>query len=188
MYRKRTTDTDVRRRRRRKQESDKKDLGTGSDDAISDDDSDCLKCEDVNEGIERLGVSEMTEPTDAGASAITTFDDGIFTVTVAGPQTGASTSETTEAVCDVQADCFMPCPRMNPLMCVRHGCLFLYGGVFEDGDRQVTLADFYSLDLHKMDEWKTIIPLDTSTQVDSVARLMQIVKLQDWILFSCFVN
>lgn len=58
------------------------------------------------------------------------------------------------------------------MLCVRHGTLFLYGGVFEVGDRQVTLSDFYSLDLHKMDEWKTIIPLDTSSQVDSVTWLI----------------
>ena len=57
---------------------------------------------------------------------------------------------------------------MNPLLCVRHGTVFLYGGVLEDGDRQVTLSDFYSLDVHRMDEWKTIIPLDTSSQVISV--------------------
>lgn len=169
VHRKRTTDKDMRRRRRRKQETDNKDLGTGSDDTLSDDDGDSLQCKDVNEGIERLGVTEVTESTGAGASAVTTFDDGIFTVTVAAPQSSASASETTEPICDVQTDCFMPCPRMNPLMCVRHGTLFLYGGVFEDGDRQVTLSDFYSLDLHKMDEWKTIIPLDTSTQVDSIA-------------------
>jgi len=176
----------MRRHRRRKQETDDKDSGTGGNDALSDDDDDCEKCEDVNERIERLGVSEATESVDAEALAVTTFDDGIFTVTVAAPQSNASTSETNEAVSNLQTDCFMPCPRMNPLMCVRHGTLFLYGGVFEDGDRQVTLSDFYSLDLHKMDEWKTIIPLNTSMQVDSLACLIQIVKLQDSVLFSIF--
>ena len=161
----------MRRRRRRKQETDDKDLETGSDDALSEDEDSSLKCEDVSEGIERLEVSEVTEPVGAGgASSVTTFDDGIFTVTVAAPRSNAASalSDTTEPVCDPQTDCFMPCPRMNPLMCVQHGTLFLYGGVFEDGDRQVTLSDFYFLDLRKMDEWKTIIPPDTSTQVDSL--------------------
>ena len=163
--RKRTAEKDGRRRRRRKNETDVKELETGSDSAPSDDDD-----ENVDSGIERLAVSEATEVADSGpsASAVTTFDDGIFTVTVAALQSSASTSNTTETVSDVQSECFMPCPRMNPMLCVRHGTLFLYGGVFEDGDRQVTLSDFYSLDLHKMDEWKTIIPMDASTQVDNL--------------------
>jgi len=172
--RKRTAEKDGRRRRRRKNETDVKDLETGSDSAPSDDDDDDddddAGDEDVDSGLERLAVSEATEVADSGtsASAVTTFDDGIFTVTVAAPQSGASTSNTTETVSDLQSECFMPCPRMNPMLCVRHGTLFLYGGVFEDGDRQVTLSDFYSLDLHKMDEWKTIIPMDASTQVDNL--------------------
>ena len=167
-------DSDVRRRRRRKEDTDEKELEMASDDAASDDDDDRLKDESVDKGIERLAVSEVTEATTAesSASAITSFDDGIFTVTVAGPQSSTSTSEMPETFNPVQTDCFIPCPRMNPLLCVRHGSLFLYGGVLEDGDRQITLSDFYSLDLHRMDEWKTIIPLDNSTQVFS----------QDWLL------
>lgn len=177
MHRKRT-DKDVRRHRRRKRDTGEKVLETGSDDAVSDNDDESLKCEDINKGIERLGVSEVTASVDAGASSVTTFDDGVFTVTVAAPQSSASASDTitTEPACDLQTDSFMPCPRMNPMLCVRHGTLFLYGGVFEDGDRQVTLSDFYSLDLHKMDEWKTIIPLDTSTQVHSLARFIKVAK------------
>jgi len=145
-----------------------KELETASDSASSDDDGDDdgLKSEDVDKGIDRLDISEVTESAAVGTSVVKTFDDGIFTVTVAGPQS-ASASDTPETVCDTQTDCFMPCPRMNPMLCARHSTLFLYGGVFEDGDRQVSLSDFYSLDLHKMDEWKTIIPLDISTQVDN---------------------
>jgi len=174
--RKRTADKDVRRRRRRKQDTDEKDLETGNDGNDDDDDdnddehADSVKDENVDSGIERLAVSELTESSaaESSTSAVTTFDDGIFTVTVAGPQSTMSTSDTAEAACCMQTDSFVPCPRMNPLLCVRHGTLFLYGGVLEDGDRQITLSDFYSLDLHRMDEWKTIIPLDTSTQVMSL--------------------
>jgi len=50
------------------------------------------------------------------------------------------------------------------MLAVKNGTLFLYGGVFENGDRQVTLSDFYSIDLRRMDEWKTLIPLDVETQ------------------------
>ena len=132
---------------------------------------------EVDAGMERLAVTEdaaessSTTTTSAAAAAaadavaMTTFDDGVFTVTVTGPQSNPETSGT---VCSEQSapDCFVPCPRMNPLMCVQRGTLFLYGGALEDGDRQITLSDFYSLDLHRMDDWKTIIPLDTAAQVN----------------------
>ena len=40
----------------------------------------------------------------------------------------------------------------------------MYGGVFEEGDKQVTLADFYSLDTNKMDTWTVIIGEDKKLQ------------------------
>lgn len=45
---------------------------------------------------------------------------------------------------------------------VRQGKLFLYGGMFEVGDRQFTLNDFYCLDLHKMDRWEVLVEMDPS--------------------------
>lgn len=50
-----------------------------------------------------------------------------------------------------------PCPRSNAMLAVKHGRLYLYGGMFEAGDRQVTLSDLYCLDLHKMDEWTVLV-------------------------------
>ncbi|KAB0354318.1 hypothetical protein FD755_022856 [Muntiacus reevesi] len=44
-------------------------------------------------------------------------------------------------------------PRSNGMLTVKHGRLYLYGGMFEAGDRRVTLSDLYCLDLHKMEEW-----------------------------------
>ena len=179
IIRKRTADKEVERRRHRRKQNDTNETEprTGGDDAASDidDDDDIVKASDdgdgVGRGIERLAVTEDVESTNAtttpaAESLVTTFTDGVFTVTIAGPQSNPSASATPGTICSEQtAECFVPCPRMNPLMCVQRGTLFLYGGVVEDGDRQITLSDFYSLDLHRMDEWKTIIPLDTSTQV-----------------------
>jgi hypothetical protein len=34
---------------------------------------------------------------------------------------------------------------MNCGLAVKHGLLYLYGGLIEDGDKQFTLSDFYSL-------------------------------------------
>lgn len=40
---------------------------------------------------------------------------------------------------------FTPSPRINPGMAVKNGVLYMYGGMFEAGDKQYTLNDFYSL-------------------------------------------
>ncbi|MEQ2209062.1 hypothetical protein XENOCAPTIV_023541 [Xenoophorus captivus] len=53
-----------------------------------------------------------------------------------------------------------PCPRSSAMATVRQGKLYLYGGMFEVGDRQFTLSDFYCLDLHKMDRWEVLVEMD----------------------------
>uniref|UniRef100_UPI00358FFA8C kelch domain-containing protein 4 n=1 Tax=Myxine glutinosa TaxID=7769 RepID=UPI00358FFA8C len=96
------------------------------------------------------------------------MDDGtVFTVrqSIGGQQTGAS-STTKELDGEEQVEeekgraesC--PCARMNVMLAVRHGVMFLYGGAYEIGDRQVTLADMYALDLHKLDTWHTLLEPD----------------------------
>ncbi|XP_036998262.2 kelch domain-containing protein 4 isoform X2 [Artibeus jamaicensis] len=57
-----------------------------------------------------------------------------------------------------------PCPRSNAMLAVKHGRLYLYGGMFEAGSRQVTLNDLYCLDLHKMDEWTVLVEAGPETQ------------------------
>ncbi|KAM6936865.1 kelch domain-containing protein 4 [Xenentodon cancila] len=57
-----------------------------------------------------------------------------------------------------------PCPRSSAMATVRQGKLFLFGGMFEVGDRQFTLSDFYCLDLHKMEQWEVLIEMDPKTQ------------------------
>ncbi|XP_019628847.1 PREDICTED: kelch domain-containing protein 4-like [Branchiostoma belcheri] len=58
----------------------------------------------------------------------------------------------------------VPSPRMNTLMVVKGKILFLYGGVYEEGDKQVTLNDLYALDLHKMDEWRALVTSNPQDQ------------------------
>ncbi|XP_006046186.3 kelch domain-containing protein 4 isoform X3 [Bubalus bubalis] len=57
-----------------------------------------------------------------------------------------------------------PSPRSNAMLAVKHGRLYLYGGMFEAGDRQVTLSDLYCLDLHKMEEWTILVETDPESQ------------------------
>eukprot|EP00252_Welwitschia_mirabilis_P025917 TRINITY_DN8274_c0_g1_i1.p1 TRINITY_DN8274_c0_g1~~TRINITY_DN8274_c0_g1_i1.p1 ORF type:complete len:671 (-),score=183.49 TRINITY_DN8274_c0_g1_i1:463-2475(-) len=50
-----------------------------------------------------------------------------------------------------------PRGRINANMIVGRDTLYLYGGMMEIGDREVTLNDLYTLDLNKLDEWKCVI-------------------------------
>merc|ERR1711990_385807 len=51
---------------------------------------------------------------------------------------------------------YEPCPRMCSISVVKDGTLYLFGGLFEDGDAQFTLNDFWSLDLKRMNGWKLV--------------------------------
>lgn len=93
---------------------------------------------------------------------VVTSDDGVFTVTI-----GASKDKApAEALCQEATtsgepkDVFVPVPRMGSCMAIKHGILYLYGGMFEDEDRQFTLSDMYALDLRKLDKWRVLVPLD----------------------------
>ncbi|KAF7990864.1 hypothetical protein HCN44_000669 [Aphidius gifuensis] len=123
------------KKRRRKQDDD-------------DDDDDANDDEDNKEEMEIT----KTEPT------VVTSDDGIFTVTL-----GPALSSTTNSIEEKKNNVFTPCPRISSGMVVKNNILYLYGGMYEDGDRQCTLNDFYSLDIHKLDEWQTITTDDLSS-------------------------
>ncbi|KAH9129334.1 hypothetical protein AeMF1_000620 [Aphanomyces euteiches] len=76
-----------------------------------------------------------------------------------------STTDTTEASVAANAEeepaappQRMPLPRINPALIVRGNTFYVYGGVLEDGDREITLDDCWSLDLKRMDEWVEILP------------------------------
>ncbi|KAF5282867.1 hypothetical protein FQR65_LT14191 [Abscondita terminalis] len=81
-------------------------------------------------------------------------DDGVFTVTV-GPAIASSVTVSHQTLEITKG--FKPTPRMNCGLAVKHGILYLFGGMFEDGDKQITLSDFYSLDLRKVDEWRVLV-------------------------------
>jgi hypothetical protein len=42
-------------------------------------------------------------------------------------------------------------------MVVGRDTLYLYGGMMELGDREVTLDDLYTMDLNKLDAWNLVI-------------------------------
>lgn len=72
---------------------------------------------------------------------VTTVTDGVFTMTV-GP---AASSSQPEQMITSSPEAFSPSPRMSCGLAVKHGFLYLFGGVFEDGDKEITFADLYRL-------------------------------------------
>eukprot|EP01113_Clastostelium_recurvatum_P039544 TRINITY_DN6047_c0_g1_i8.p1 TRINITY_DN6047_c0_g1~~TRINITY_DN6047_c0_g1_i8.p1 ORF type:complete len:558 (-),score=180.17 TRINITY_DN6047_c0_g1_i8:229-1902(-) len=53
----------------------------------------------------------------------------------------------------------MPSPRINPLLAIVGSTLYIYGGVFEAGDREVIYNDLWALNVNKMDGYKYVIAL-----------------------------
>ncbi|WFD29592.1 Kelch repeat-containing protein 3 [Malassezia sp. CBS 17886] len=46
----------------------------------------------------------------------------------------------------------LPLVRYNAMLAVQRNTLFIYGGIYESGDREYTLDDFYTIDLAKMNQ------------------------------------
>ncbi|CAG9763379.1 unnamed protein product [Ceutorhynchus assimilis] len=100
---------------------------------------------------------ETTTSMEVESATTTIADDGVFKVTIGPtPITNEATTNTEEI------KLFQPSPRMNCGLAIKHGVLYLYGGMYEDGERELTFSDLYSLDLKKLDEWKVIIEDDAS--------------------------
>ncbi|XP_065359382.1 kelch domain-containing protein 4 [Calliphora vicina] len=86
--------------------------------------------------------------------------DGIFTITVAGPSSASAALPKVPSLFPNRRPKNVPSPRMNPGVCVCKGTLYIYGGLSEEDNKQYTFNDFYALDLHKLEEWKAIVPND----------------------------
>lgn len=99
--------------------------------------------------------SKAEDQMDAAASSTQVTTDGVFTITVGGSKGSSSAKQTSS---DASANA--PSARMKPGLAVCKGRLYLYGGELENGAKQYTFNDFYSIDLQKLDEWKTIIKQD----------------------------
>ncbi|WVZ86180.1 hypothetical protein U9M48_033008 [Paspalum notatum var. saurae] len=71
----------------------------------------------------------------------------------------ASSDSTTQ---EALPEAVKPSGRINACMAVGKDILYLYGGMMEVKDREITLDDLYSLNLSKLDEWKCVIPASES--------------------------
>eukprot|EP00299_Pterocystis_sp_00344_P014595 c7239_g1_i2.p1 GENE.c7239_g1_i2~~c7239_g1_i2.p1 ORF type:complete len:673 (+),score=212.04 c7239_g1_i2:46-2064(+) len=64
----------------------------------------------------------------------------------------------------VEAKPNWPVRRMNCQMAINGNKLFLFGGVLEANEREITLSDLWSIDVNKMDEWHCVIAMDITSQ------------------------
>ena len=89
-----------------------------------------------------------------------TIESGNFTVssTIGGASKDGETAEKENG--EKSKDCFTPCGRFNSQMVFKGGNIYLFGGVVESGEKDITLKDFYSLDITKMDSWSILIEND----------------------------
>ncbi|BFZ13554.1 hypothetical protein BsWGS_16593 [Bradybaena similaris] len=91
--------------------------------------------------------------------------DGVFTVTVAQPTATSAGGSADAEDNTMDVDQFWPSRRMNTALTARDGVLYMYGGIYEEGDKQITLNDFCTLDVNKLDGWSVLIAEDRKLQV-----------------------
>ena len=179
--------TEKKKRRRKKDEAgDDTAMDEDEDSGEEEEDNEANDMEVSEEDIQKLSLkneadaSEMSQTTNSNSNGDMTCDDSrevtqteameaeeesVFKLTI-GPQSSASNDGgATGGVVSERTNVFMPSPRMNTVTAVKNGQLFVYGGMYEAGDRQFTFADFYSLDVHKLDEWNIIIENNIKDQV-----------------------
>lgn len=164
LYRGKRESTEKKKRRRKKEDGAEND--DGMEEEMEDEDEEEGGDEAMEVTTEKVGNMniEGAEDTEMSEGATNTFfDDGVFQVKI-GPALGSILGEGTEEG-DQVVQVFQPHARMGALMAVKNGVLFLYGGMFERGDKQFTFKDFYSLDLNKMEEWNVLIENDESKLV-----------------------
>ena len=58
---------------------------------------------------------------------------------------------------------YLPCGRMNASVAIKRNTLFVYGGFFEENDKQVTLNDLWAIDFKKMDSWQQLVEADDTS-------------------------
>ncbi|XP_047327319.1 kelch domain-containing protein 4 [Impatiens glandulifera] len=72
---------------------------------------------------------------------------------------------------EVQSSAFpelvKPCGRINSCIAVGKDTLYIYGGMMEVKDKEITLDDLYTLNLSKLDEWKCLLPASESEWIVS---------------------
>uniref|UniRef100_A0A0A9WEH8 Kelch domain-containing protein 4 n=1 Tax=Lygus hesperus TaxID=30085 RepID=A0A0A9WEH8_LYGHE len=110
---------------------------------------------------EEMAVDEPQDPVPEEPKE-TIVEDGVFTMKIGpAPVKGPDGEATNASTSGLPSH---PHARINTSMAIKGSKLYIYGGLFEDDDRQHTLPDFHSIDVKKFDEWKTLIECDLEGQ------------------------
>lgn len=97
-----------------------------------------------DEEDDEVGEEDMELPEEEMKEEEVVVSDGVFTMKIGPASQGASlTGDGSQG--DSGSKIFSPPPRMNCGLAVKHGVLYLYGGMVEEGEKQLTLADMYAL-------------------------------------------
>lgn len=123
-----------------------------------------VKDSETNIGNEDDDTMDDSEEANDGHSEVRGVSNHLtksLTLTKVGSSQNADViSESTEE--EAAPEATKPIGRINASMAVGKDMLYLYGGMMEVKDREITLDDLYSLNLSKLDEWKCIIPASES--------------------------
>jgi len=133
--------TEVKKARRRNKDRDEE----GGDEEAD-------EGEEMAEDIEALAVEPQETVAECGAFTITQ--------SIGGSSDGGSVAAVGAALTTQRGAVFGPPPRMSGVATARGGRLYLWGGRYETGGKELTLNDRYSLDLSKLEEWTVIQALD----------------------------
>merc|ERR1711990_706945 len=120
--------------------------------------------DEAMEWLDGLALDEETGP------STVTVESGAFTIssTIVGEESRVSQNElsflgnlgASGSSQESSKQLTVPSPRFNAGMTFKGGNLYLFGGLWESGEKDYTLKDFYSLDTKKLDTWNTIIEDD----------------------------
>ncbi|KAJ8649892.1 hypothetical protein MRB53_002915 [Persea americana] len=125
--------------------------------AEENEDNENIKCYEAEPSL------EFVEDVSHHVTRNLTIDDGECASVSNGAHEKAISSDLQTSI---SSEAVKPCGHMmlqhiNSCMVVSRDTLYIYGGMMEVRDREITLDDLYMLNLSKLDKWKCIIPDDT---------------------------
>ncbi|TKY73605.1 Kelch domain-containing protein 4 [Spatholobus suberectus] len=120
----------------------------------------CTAREDTESEDEESNIDEISKNI---ASNMSIVDGESLTKSEGKPKESSAKVDIQSSLPEV----VKPCGRINACMAVGRDTLYIYGGMMEIKDQEITLDDLYSLNLSKLDEWKCIIPASESEWVEA---------------------
>jgi len=113
--------------------------------------------EEDMKGMDGLGLGD-------GPSTVT-VESGAFTVssTIGTSELSFLSSLGAAGGAPSSTPPILPSPRFNAGMASKGGNIYLFGGLWEKGEKDFTLKDFYSLDTKKLDNWTVLVEDDVKT-------------------------